>query len=132
MMIPYQEVLPGKGGGSQYGMQCDLWSIGAILYVMLSGCSPFDDEDPDMHILDQVKQGKYEFPTDNWKHVGEEAKDLIRKLLQVDPRKRYTLKQVKQHPWIREKFSSSSKATIRKRRTRGNGSTEQRTKRQKE
>ena len=76
------EVVAGK-----YDEKCDLWSIGVILYTMLSGLAPFEGDNPDA-IVAEVCKGKYEYPAKNWADKSKEAKDLIDRLLTLDPSKR--------------------------------------------
>ena len=76
-----------------------MWSIGVLLYVMLSKTMPFRAKDIDK-LLRQVVKGKFTFtPEDRWRPVSAEARDLITKLLCVDPAKRLTIADVKAHPW---------------------------------
>jgi len=92
----YGEVSPT---GEPYGKGCDLWSMGVLLYVMLSKTMPFRAKEVDQ-LLKQVVKGKFQYkPEERWKHVSEPARDLITKLLCKDPAKRLTIQQVKQHPW---------------------------------
>ena len=77
------EVLSGK-----YTEQCDMWSIGVILYVMLCGLPPFGGANRD--ILDQVKEGSWTFKGHIWEEISDEAKDLVTKLMTKDPKKRIT------------------------------------------
>lgn len=79
--------------GTPYGKGSDLWSMGVLLYVILSGCSPFSADEEEM-LLQQVAQAKYEFYDNEWKGVSELAKDLVRKLLVVDPAERLSMEQV--------------------------------------
>jgi serine/threonine protein kinase len=97
------EVVKGFGDDSPteipYGKGCDLWSMGVLLYVMLSKTMPFRAKDIDK-LLRQVVKGKFTFtPEDRWRPVSAEARDLITKLLCVDPAKRLTIADVKAHPW---------------------------------
>ena len=74
------------------GRRADAWSAGVILYAMLVGRLPFDD--PSIRtLLAKIKMGNYEIPG----HVPAIIKDLIEKLLKVDPNERLTIEQVKEH-----------------------------------
>jgi serine/threonine protein kinase len=79
------------------GFKADLWSCGVILYVMLVGKLPFSNKDM-QQLFEQIKKAAYP-PSP---HIPEEANDLISKLLCVDPNKRYTVRDVTQHPWFRQ------------------------------
>jgi len=97
------EVLRQKG----YGKAVDLWSVGVITYILLCGYPPFYDEDQ-ASLFESIIRGKYEFHDDYWKDISESAKDLIRKLLTVDPNKRLTAIQALQHPWVSGKEASKN------------------------
>ena len=77
------------------GMQIDLWSSGIILYAMVVGVLPFDD-DSIPQLFEKIKKGKYFMPPT----VSPKLSDLINNLLQPLPVKRYTLEDVWSHPWI--------------------------------
>ena len=82
-----------------YGTEVDMWSFGVVLYILLCGYPPFDDEDEDEQ--DRcIVGGILEFDDEDWGHVSKEAKDLVRKCLTVDQSTRYTAKQVFSHPWM--------------------------------
>ena len=76
------EVLEGK-----YDEKCDLWSCGVIMYILLSGYPPFTGYD-DGEILRKVRKGKFEFDEEDWFDISLEAKNLISKMLTLDPKKR--------------------------------------------
>ncbi|CAG7895961.1 unnamed protein product [Brassica rapa] len=82
-----------------YGRECDVWSAGVILYVLLCGFAPFD-AGTDNGIFREILQGKLDFETDPWPSISESAKDLTMKMLESDPKKRLTAHQVLCHPWI--------------------------------
>ncbi|KAI9028167.1 kinase-like domain-containing protein [Phycomyces nitens] len=77
------------------GSASDIWSCGIILYALLSGHLPFDDDNI-RQLLNKVKVGKYKMP----EHFSDNAKDLIQSILVIDPAKRLTMKQVQEHPWF--------------------------------
>eukprot|EP00013_Stygamoeba_regulata_P026867 CAMPEP_0177655894 /NCGR_PEP_ID=MMETSP0447-20121125/15240_1 /TAXON_ID=0 /ORGANISM="Stygamoeba regulata, Strain BSH-02190019" /LENGTH=296 /DNA_ID=CAMNT_0019159903 /DNA_START=29 /DNA_END=919 /DNA_ORIENTATION=+ len=89
------EVLSATG----YDKEVDLWSIGVITYILLCGFPPFyNDSLPDL--FEQIMKAEYDFPEEYWSEVSEDAKDFIRRLLQVDPTARMTTKEASAHSWL--------------------------------
>jgi len=99
--------------GTPYGKGSDLWSLGVLLYVILSGCSPFSADEEEL-LLKQVAEAKYEFFENEWKNVSADAKDVITRLLVVDPAKRLTMPQLLEHPWVKESVAKCRKDIERK------------------
>ncbi|KAK2517095.1 hypothetical protein Q9233_013396 [Columba guinea] len=100
------EILAEKG----YGLEVDMWAAGVILYILLCGFPPFRSQERDQEELFQIIQlGHYEFLSPYWDNISAAAKDLITRLLIVDPQKRYTARQVLQHPWIRTAGKTNSR-----------------------
>eukprot|EP00746_Dinoflagellata_sp_MGD_P158862 gnl/MRDRNA2_/MRDRNA2_86576_c0_seq11.p1 gnl/MRDRNA2_/MRDRNA2_86576_c0~~gnl/MRDRNA2_/MRDRNA2_86576_c0_seq11.p1 ORF type:complete len:502 (+),score=115.79 gnl/MRDRNA2_/MRDRNA2_86576_c0_seq11:88-1593(+) len=91
------QVLAGK-----YDQSADLWSCGVIMYVLLCGYPPFYGE-TDADVLTKVRLGNFTFNAADWKNVSEDAKNLIRMLLKMNPRDRYTAEQSMNHVWIKNK-----------------------------
>ncbi|XAR65640.1 Calcium/calmodulin-dependent protein kinase [Bertholletia excelsa] len=91
-----------------YGKEIDVWSAGVILYILLSGVPPFWAE-TDKGIFDAVLEGVIDFESDPWPSISSSAKDLVRKMLTQDPKKRITAAQVLEHPWMREGGDASDK-----------------------
>ncbi|KAG0203148.1 hypothetical protein BGX28_004496 [Mortierella sp. GBA30] len=83
--------------GMKYdGSSSDIWSCGIILYALLTGHLPFDDENI-RQLLSKVKSGKFYMPTD----ISAGARDLISKMLMVNPKRRITMEGVMGHPWFK-------------------------------
>mmetsp|Transcript_16549 Transcript_16549/g.38199 ORF Transcript_16549/g.38199 Transcript_16549/m.38199 type:complete len:404 (+) Transcript_16549:107-1318(+) len=87
------EVISGK---LYAGPEVDVWSMGVILYALLCGSLPFDDENIP-NLFKKIKGGIYTLPG----HIGEPTKDLIAKMLVVDPLQRITIAEIRQHPWFK-------------------------------
>lgn len=88
------EVLTGE-----YGLAADVWSLGVILYILLSGVPPFWGPN-DTAVFVQVLRGEVDFAEPAWAQVSADAKALIRALLQKDPAGRPSAADVLAHPWI--------------------------------
>ncbi|XP_043553979.1 serine/threonine-protein kinase D1 isoform X1 [Chiloscyllium plagiosum] len=89
------EVLRNKG----YNRSLDMWSVGVIVYVSLSGTFPFN-EDEDIH--DQIQNAAFMYPPNPWKEISLEAIDVINNLLQVKMRKRFSVDKSLSHPWLQD------------------------------
>lgn len=85
--------------GQPYGREVDMWSLGVIAFILLCGYPPFFDDNQNQ-LFAKIKKGQFEFEKEFWGEVSDQAKDLIRKLLVVDPAKRLTARDVLKHPWI--------------------------------
>uniref|UniRef100_A0A3Q1JPA7 Ribosomal protein S6 kinase n=1 Tax=Anabas testudineus TaxID=64144 RepID=A0A3Q1JPA7_ANATE len=105
------EVLRKQG----YDAACDIWSLGILLYTMIAGFSPFAStpEDTAEEILAQIGSGKFIITGGNWDLVSDAAKDIVMKMLHVDPHQRLTAPQVLRHPWIVERDQLSDKVLAR-------------------
>lgn len=84
-----------------YGKEVDLWSLGIIIYLLLSRVLPFDDEE-DKEIARQTIQDAPDFSFEPWDTVSDNAKDLVKKLLEKNRTKRPSLEEALQHPWFAE------------------------------
>ena len=82
-----------------YSEKCDMWSCGVIMYILLTGKPPFGGIN-DEEILLKVKKGKFDLAKYPWGVISNEAKDLIKKLIEVDPTKRLSAEDALQHPWF--------------------------------
>ena len=67
-----------------YDHRCDFWSLGVVMFIILSGVAPFFHENT-FNLFELIAKGQYDFGAPVWEEVSEEAKDLIKKLLVVDP-----------------------------------------------
>lgn len=89
-----------------YGPAVDMWSVGVVLYILLCGFPPFYHEET-KKLYRMIKKGEFGFPAPYWTDISKEAKDLVQRLLTVQPDKRATPDDVLNHPWI---SSASDKA----------------------
>lgn len=85
-----------------YDQQCDIWSIGVILYILMCGEPPFNGR-TDADIIAAAKKGKYNYRQEIWKTRSPEVRNLIDSMLTYDPKKRITAKAALEHPWIVKK-----------------------------
>ena len=90
-----------------YGREVDMWSVGVIAYVLLSGFPPFYSENI-KELFQQIMIAKYDFPPQYWSTVSDPAKDFVRKLLVRNPASRMSAQMALDHPWLTGTHGSGS------------------------
>ncbi|XP_071370735.1 serine/threonine-protein kinase Chk2 [Centroberyx affinis] len=85
-----------------YGLAVDAWSLGVLLFVCLGGYPPFHENFGHQSIREQIIQGEFIMLPVKWKGISDQAKDVVRKLLVVDPVKRMKIEEALQHPWLQD------------------------------
>jgi len=82
-----------------YGKEVDVWACGVIMYTLLVGCPPFWHR-KQMVMLRNIMEGRYSFTSPEWDDITDSPKDLISKLLTVEPKKRFTVDEALQHEFF--------------------------------
>jgi serine/threonine protein kinase len=92
------EILAGTG----YDTKADMWSLGVILYILLSGIPPFGKRrgETDRDVKRNILRGNFRFYESHWKDVSSLAVDFVKKLIVVSPKERLNYEQALEHPWI--------------------------------
>jgi len=98
------------GSPYHYDKSCDMWSLGVIIYIMLCGYPPFYSEIPhkplSQNMTTKIMAGQYEFPPSEWSAISQEAKNLIKALLHVDPAERMNIEDLLKHKWLQTSLVS--------------------------
>lgn len=114
VLISYRYVAPEvllTNGKGVYTEKVDIWSLGVVLFTMLSGTLPFADE-YGCPATEQIKKGKFSFRSSNWKMVSQTAKDLISELLTTDVGKRPSIDILLKHKWLNDPKMITTAHTI--------------------
>lgn len=83
-----------------YDKRCDLWAVGVIAYILLSGNPPFNGRN-EVEVFNKIRCCDFNFPEKQWSYISEEAKDFISKLLHPQPDSRISAEQGLQHQWLK-------------------------------
>jgi len=96
-----------------YTSQCDMWSLGVIVFILLVGYMPFGGSSERQQIS-AIKSGKYTWRDDRWRNVSSEGKDFVKSLLVVDSHIRLTSEQALQHGWIANRLDVDRRGSFDK------------------
>ena len=87
-----------SGSNVTYGKEVDMWSMGVMLYIILSAVPPFDDDGGNLY--SRICGSEWDFDVEEFDSVSAESKELVRNLLKVDTLERLTVEQALRHPWL--------------------------------
>jgi len=95
------ELIKRMNGSNQYCDQSvDIWSVGIVAYILLSGNHPFDSKKANTSMICKILSGKFDFPSAQWDSVPKHCKEFIQRCLVLDPKKRASAQELLKHPWI--------------------------------
>jgi len=94
-----------------YGKEVDMWSMGVMLYIILSAVPPFDDDSGDMY--SRICAGEWEFDVPEFDRVSVESKELVSNLLKVDSLARLTVEQALKHRWLSLEIQSGENSGVK-------------------
>lgn len=103
-MAPELAVL--RTDSTKYGKSVDIWAMGVVLYILLSGIHPFQIEDEEQ-MLNNIQHGKWSWLGPYWAKISKDAQDLIRHMLALTPDSRYNVDQCISHVWFKEASAES-------------------------
>ncbi|OWZ09699.1 CAMK protein kinase [Phytophthora megakarya] len=109
------ETLPAKSArNSQVGFQCDMWSVGIVLYVLLSGVHPFDPDGRQTRdqMINNIQLGQISMTGSRWDAISNEAKDLISTLIHTSPEVRPTSAEALRHEWFKSQRTSRKSLAV--------------------
>lgn len=92
---------------TNHGPSCDVWSVGVLMYIMLSGYLPFTGQSPNQ-VFAKIIKGKLSFDQPEWNNYSEESQDLIRSMLKVDIDERISAEDALKHPWFNSDETSTN------------------------
>mmetsp|Transcript_63604 Transcript_63604/g.125284 ORF Transcript_63604/g.125284 Transcript_63604/m.125284 type:complete len:583 (+) Transcript_63604:41-1789(+) len=87
-----------------YTSQCDMWSLGVIIFILLSGYMPFSGSEENQ--IKHISEGTYKMKPERWDSISTKAREFTTSLLRVDPAKRLTAEKALEHPWIADRLQS--------------------------
>ncbi|KAG0459740.1 hypothetical protein HPP92_022868 [Vanilla planifolia] len=83
-----------------YGQEADIWSVGVMLYILLTGVPPFWAEN-EQGVFEEILKGQVDYTSDPWPSLSTDVKELVSSMLQQDPKERPSAAEILKHPWIR-------------------------------
>jgi len=89
-----------------YGLKVDVWALGVIIYVLLCGYPPFVSPTGEQKdLFDLIIFGDFDFPSDPWDEISDDAKNLIERMIEPNPDFRMTADEILEHPWLAVKLT---------------------------
>ncbi|CDW54750.1 peripheral plasma membrane protein CASK [Trichuris trichiura] len=104
------QMAPEVVKGEPYNFAVDMWSVGILVFVLLSGTFPFSGQPEE--IFSSIVNGQYKMQNKSWNQISDFAKDFVVKLLTVDSRRRMNVSQALKHPWIQDKENCAQKVHL--------------------
>ena len=104
--VSFNYVAPEVIAGIRYGTKADMWSLGVISFILLSGYLPFHGSTT-KKMMRRIVKGDYSFHRQYWGEISDDAKDFVRSLLMLDTKKRMSARDALNHPWIADSDSTA-------------------------